>query len=99
MLATAAKLSRAFAATFGVLLSGLALEVRPRSIASGYSLPAPGSGWKRGERVLADRIGCPRTKGPDSIRGLFLFTVTFSCCRIVLFCAVISVNSRGMHFF
>jgi hypothetical protein len=57
MLATAAKLSRASAATFDVLLSELALEVRPRSSASGYSLPASGFGWKRGERILVDRIG------------------------------------------
>jgi hypothetical protein len=37
-------------------LSELALEVQPRSFASGYSLPAFGSGWKTGGRVLADRI-------------------------------------------
>jgi hypothetical protein len=37
-------------------LSEFALEVQPRSFASGYSLPASGSGWKTGGRILADRI-------------------------------------------
>jgi ABC-type sugar transport system substrate-binding protein len=39
MLATAAKLSRALAATFGVLLSKLALGVQPGSFASGTHYP------------------------------------------------------------
>jgi hypothetical protein len=56
MLATAARLSRALAATFDVLLSELALEVQPRSFASGYSPPTFGFGWNLGGRILADRI-------------------------------------------
>jgi hypothetical protein len=44
MLATAARLSRALAATLDVLLSGLALKVQPRSFASGYSIPTLGFG-------------------------------------------------------
>jgi len=43
MLATAAKLSRALAATLDVVLSELALEVQFRSFASDYSVPLPAS--------------------------------------------------------
>jgi len=56
MLATAAKLSRALAATLDVVLSELALEVQFRSFASDYSVPASGFGWNLGGRILADRI-------------------------------------------
>jgi hypothetical protein len=38
------------------LLSELALEVQPRSFASGYSPPTSGFGWNLGGRILADRI-------------------------------------------
>ena len=56
MLATAAKLSRALAATLDVVLSELALEVQFRSFASDYSVPTSGFGWNLGGRILADRI-------------------------------------------
>jgi hypothetical protein len=50
MLATAAKLSRALAATFDVLLSGLALEVQPEALlqVTQYPLPASAGTWAGG---------------------------------------------------
>jgi hypothetical protein len=50
MPATAAQLSRAVAATFDVLLSGLALEVQPRSLllVTLYPLPASARGAANG---------------------------------------------------
>ncbi len=50
MLATAAKLSRALAATFGVLLSGLALEVQSEALllVTQYPLPASAGNWAGG---------------------------------------------------
>src|SRR5712671_5065937 len=56
MLATAAKLSRALAATLYVVLSELALKAQFRSFASDYSVPTSGFGWNLGGRILADRI-------------------------------------------
>ena len=50
MLATAAKLSRALAATFDVLLSGLALEVQSEALllVTQYPLPASAGNWAGG---------------------------------------------------
>jgi len=45
------------------------------TVEESYSLPAFGSGWERGERILANGIGCLRrypktTGGSDENRGL-----------------------------
>ena len=56
MLATAAKLSRALAATFDVFLSELALEVQLEALLQVTQYPTSGFGWNLGGRILADRI-------------------------------------------
>ena len=77
MLATAAKLSRAVAATFDVLLSGLALEVQPGSFASGLLAThfrlRLGSGRTDSGRSYQSKE--PTTfKGHRVIGGLFLIS-------------------------
>jgi len=75
MLATAAKLSRALAATLDVVLSELALKAQFRSFASDYSVPTSGFGWNLGGRILADRINQREQQPlrPPTILAAFLF--------------------------
>ena len=89
MLATAAKLSRALAATLDVVLSELALEVQFRSFASDYSVPSSGFGWNLGGRILADRIESKEKsilnrKGPLRNQRPFLFFALFRCLSTIV---------------
>jgi hypothetical protein len=75
MLATAAKLSRALAATLDVVLSELALEAQFRSFASDYSVPLPASAgiWADGFWQIVSIKENNNAGAADSFRGLFLF--------------------------
>jgi len=81
MLATAAKLSRALAATFDVLLSGLALDVQPESFAFGLLAT---HFWLRLEAGRTDSGRSYQSKEPTTskghrvIGGLFIFAAHVS---------------------
>jgi hypothetical protein len=82
MLATAAKLSRALAATLDVVLSELALEAQFRSFASDYSVPLPASAgiWADGFWQIVS-IKEPTTQGGARIRSAALFCLSvFTGC-------------------
>jgi hypothetical protein len=75
MLATAARLSRALAATFDVLLSGLALEVQLEALlqVTHHPLPVSAGIWADGFWQIVS-IKEPTTfKGHRVIGGLFIF--------------------------
>ncbi len=73
MLATAAKLSRALAATLDALLSGLALEVQSEALllVTQYPLPAPAGNWAGGFWQIVS------IKVPTTFKGYRLFRWPF----------------------
>ena len=77
MLATAAKLSRALAATFDVLLSELALEVQLEALlqVTQYPLPASAGIWAGGFWQIVSIKETKTSKAIDCLGGLFYFPV------------------------
>jgi hypothetical protein len=81
MLATAAKLSRAFAATFDVLLSELALEVQLEALlqVTQYPLPASAGTWAGGFWQIVSIRETDNFRGRRSSRWPFLFSFRVPC--------------------
>ena len=80
MLANAARLSRALAATLDALLSGLALEVQSEALllVTQYPLPASAGNWADGFWQIVSikenkQLNTVRFRAACSFRGLFYF--------------------------
>ncbi len=99
MLATAAKLSRALAATFDVLLSELALEVQLEALlqVTQYPLPASAGAWAGGFWQIVSIKETNNFKGHGSSRWPFYFSFRVPCMLETSFCVTYVCALSKLH--